>query len=83
MQGQLYSLPGRTKKYITMAGKDICENAWYIIHRMSRSTYHNYKAAARGRFCNGSHGNTGMSWSRLRTIHAEANLMTIISGNVD
>jgi hypothetical protein len=43
VQGQLHSVPGRTKKYITMAGNDICENAWYIIHGVSRSTYHNYK----------------------------------------
>jgi hypothetical protein len=30
--------------------------------------YHNYKGAARGGFCNGSHGNTGMSRPRRRTI---------------
>jgi hypothetical protein len=76
-------VPGRTKKYITMAGNDVCENAWYIIHGVSRSAYHNYKGAARGGFCNGSHGNTGMSRPRRRTIQAEANLMTIISGNAD
>jgi hypothetical protein len=83
VQGQLHSVPGRTKKYITMAGNDVCENAWYIIHGVSRSAYHNYKGAARGGFCNGSHGNTGMSRPRRRTIQAEANLMTIISGNAD
>jgi hypothetical protein len=83
VQGQLHSVPGRTKKYITMAGNDVYENAWYIIHRVSMSAYHNYKAVARGGFCNGSHGNTDMSRPRRRTIHAEANLMKIISGNVD
>jgi hypothetical protein len=76
-------VPGRTKKYITMAGNDVCENVWYIIHGVSRSAYHNYKAVARGGFCNGSDGNTGMSRPRPRTIQAEANLMTIISGNAD
>jgi len=83
VQGQLHSVPGRTKKYITMAGRDVCENAWYIIHGVSRSAYHNYKAAARGGFCNGSHGNTGMSRPRPRTVQAEANLMTIITDNAD
>jgi hypothetical protein len=83
VQGQLYSVPGKTKKYITMAENDIYKNAWYIIHGVSRSTYHNYKAAVRGRFCNGSYGNTGMSRPRSCTIQAEANLMTIIIGNTD
>ena len=45
--------------------------------------YHNYKALARGRFYNGSHRNTSMSRPRLHIIQAEANLMTIISSNVD
>ena len=81
--GQLHSMPKRAKKYITMAGNNIYENAWYIIHGVSRSLYHNYKAAARGGFCNGSHGNIGMSRPRPRTIQAKANLMTIISGNTD
>lgn len=83
VQGQLHSVPGRTKKYITMAGRDVCENAWYIIHGVSRAAYHNYKAAARGGFCNGSHGNTGMSRPRPRTIQAEANVMTIINASAD
>jgi hypothetical protein len=83
VQGQLYSVPGRTKKYITMVGNNVCKNAWYIIHEVSRSAYHNYKTAARRRFYNGSHGNTSMSRPRRCTIQAEANLMTIISGNAD
>jgi hypothetical protein len=69
------------EEYITMAENDVCENAWYIIHGVSRFAYHNYKGAARGGFCNGSHENTGISRPRRRTIQAEANLMTIISGN--
>jgi hypothetical protein len=83
VHGQLHSMPGRTKKYITMAGNDVCENAWYIIHGVSKSAYHNYKAVARGGFCNGSHGNTGMSRPRPHIIQVEANLMTIFSGNAD
>jgi hypothetical protein len=83
VQGQLHSVPGRTKKFITMAGNNVYENAWYIIHGVSRSAYHNYKVAARRGFCNGSHGNAGMMRPRPRTIQVEANLMTIIIGNAN
>jgi hypothetical protein len=30
--GQLHDLPGKRKKFITLANRDMCENAWYIIH---------------------------------------------------
>jgi hypothetical protein len=29
--GQLHDLSGKRKKFITLANRDVCENAWYII----------------------------------------------------
>jgi hypothetical protein len=76
-------MPGQSKKFITLAGTDICKNEWHIIHGVSRTAYCNYKAAAIRGFCNGSYGNAGIPRVRAQTIQAEANLMTIINDNVD
>jgi hypothetical protein len=55
--GQLHDLPGKRKKFITLANRDMCENAWFIIHGLSRSTFFLYKSAARARSVSGCHGN--------------------------
>ena len=46
VQGQLHSLPEQWKKFMTLCSREVCENAWYTIHGISRSAYHKYKAAA-------------------------------------
>lgn len=83
MQGQLHSLPERRKKFITLCNHEVCENAWYIIHGMSRAAYHVYKTAALGGRVNGTHGNAGIARPRAHTIEAKANFMTIIHKNAD
>jgi hypothetical protein len=44
---QLHDLPGKRKKFITLANRDVYENAWYIIHGLSRSAFFLYKSAAK------------------------------------
>jgi hypothetical protein len=44
--GQLHDLPGKRKKFITLANRDVCENAWYIIHGLSRSAFFLYKSCS-------------------------------------
>ena len=83
MQGQLHELPERRKKFITLSNREVCENAWYIIHGVSRSAYHKYKAAAHAGRVNGTHGNSTIPRPRAHTIQAEANFMTIIQENAD
>jgi hypothetical protein len=83
VQSQLHAgaVPG--KKFVTLANTDVCENAWYIIHGVSRSAYHVYKAAAVRGSVSGSHGNVGARRPRPETIQAQATLMTIINENAD
>ena len=81
--GQLHDLPGKRKKFITLANRDVCENAWYIIHGLSRSAFFLYKSAAKAGSVSGSHGNLGVLRPRPHTIQAEANMMTIINDNAD
>ena len=83
VHGQLHKLPERQKKFITLGNRKVCENAWYIIHGISRSTYDKYKAAAHAGRVNGTHGNSRIPCPRAHTIQAEANFMTIIQENVD
>ena len=68
VQGQLHSLPERQKKFMTLCSREVCENAWYSIHGVSRSAYHKYKAAALAGRVNGMHGNSGISWPQPHTI---------------
>ena len=68
---------------MTLCSREVCENAWYSIHGVSRSAYHKYKAVALAGRVNGMHGNFGISRTRPHTIQAEANIMTIIQENAD
>jgi hypothetical protein len=81
--GQLYDLPGKRKKFITLANRDVYENAWYMIHGLSRSAFFLYKSAARAKSVSGCHGNLGVLRPRTQTIQAEANMMTIINDTAD
>ena len=83
VQGQLHSLSERRKKFITLSSREICENVWYIIHGVSRWTYHKYKAAALADKVNRMHKNFGIARPQTHTIQAEANFMTIIQDNAD
>ena len=83
VQGQLYSLPERRKKFLTLSGREVCENAWYSIHGVSRAAYHMYKAAALAGRVNRTHGNSGITRPRPHTIQAKANFATIIQENAD
>ena len=69
--------------FLTLCSREVCENAWYTIHGVSRSAYHKYKAAALAGRVNGMHGNSGITRPRPHTIQAEANFMTIIQENAD
>ena len=61
VQGQLHSLPERRKKFLTLSGRKVCENACYSIHGISRAAYHKYKAATLADRVNGMHGNSGIT----------------------
>ena len=83
VQGQLHSLLERRKKFLTLSGREVCENAWYSIHGVFRAAYHKYKAAALAGRINGMHGNSGITRPRPHTIQAEANFATIIQESAD
>ena len=78
VQGQLHSLPEQKKKFMTLSSCEVCENASYSIHGVSRAAYHKYKVATLAGGINGMHGNSGIIWLQPHTIQAEANFMTII-----
>ena len=78
VQGQLHLIPERQKKFITLRNREVCENTWYMIHGVSRSTYKKYKAAVLGGRINGMHRNAEIAWPLVHTVQAKANFMTII-----
>ena len=79
----MHDVQGKWKKFITLCNQEVCENAWYLIHGVSRSAYQEYKAAAIEGRVNGTHGNAGHDRPRAHTIQAEANFTTIINENAD
>jgi hypothetical protein len=81
--GQLHDLSGKCKKFITLANRDVRENAWYIIHGLSRSAFFLYKSAAKAGLVSGCYGNLEVLRPRAHTIQAEANMMTIINDTAD
>ena len=68
---------------MTLCSREVCENAWYTIHGISRSAYHKYKAVALAGRVNRMHWNSGITRPRPHTIQAKANFMTIIQENAD
>jgi hypothetical protein len=65
---QLHDLPGKRKKFITLANRDMCENAWYMIHGLSRSAFFLCKSTARARSVSRCHGNLGVLRPRTHKI---------------
>ena len=83
VQGQLHSLPERRKKFLTLSSCEVCENAWYSIHGVSRAAYHKYKATALASRINKMHRNSRITRPRPHMIQAETNFTTIIQENTD
>jgi hypothetical protein len=81
--GQLHELSENGKKFITLANRDVCKNAWYIIHRLLRSAFYFYKSTAKAGSVSGFHGNLGVLKICSHMIQAEANMMTIINDTAD
>ena len=81
--GQLHDLLVKHKKFITLANCEVCENASYIIHGLSRSAFFLYKSATKAGSVSGCHGNLGILRSRTHTIQAEAKMTTIIKATTD
>jgi hypothetical protein len=80
---QLYDLLGKRKKFIILANRDVCENAWYSIHGLSRSAFFLYKSTAKAGSVSRCYGNLGVLRPHAHTIQAEANMMTIINDTSD
>ena len=39
----MHSVDGdRMRKYLTLHGVEVCATAWYFIHGIPKSTFHNY-----------------------------------------
>jgi len=64
------------RKYIIVDGVNVCAIAWYITHRIPKSTFHNYIDIYEGGALPGTHGNSGIKCPRIGTVQ-------IIDENID
>ena len=71
------------KKWITLKGREVCPQAWWTIHGISKATFYRYAESAKaGRQAEG-HGNLGSKKPRTHTLQAAATLRTLILPDAD
>ena len=73
----------RKRKYITLEGVEVCGRAWYIIHGMPKSTYHNYLDKYKEGVVCASHRNKGIKRPRIRTVQVAGTMKAIIDNVAD
>ena len=82
--GQLRRVDGNKKrKYITLEGVEVCGTAWYIIHGLSKSCYHNYIDKYQQGVVSTTHGNRGVRRSRVGVVQVTGTMEAIINSNAD
>ena len=82
--GQLHTIDWIQKhKYITLEGVEVCGTAWYSIHGIPKSTYHNYIEKYHYGMVSGAHGNKGIKRPRIGTVQAMGTMAAIIHDNAD
>jgi len=81
---QIHNFDGdQNRRIITLEGADVCITAWYLIHEISKSTYHGYMIKYKDGVVLGMHGNKGIKQLRIGTIQVTGTMKAIIDENVD
>ena len=82
--GQLHAVGAKRKwKYITLEGVEVCGTAWYIIHGIPKSTYHNYIEKYKEGVLLSTHGNKGIKRPRFRTVQVTGTIKAIVDSSSD
>ena len=82
--GQLHTVDGnRKQKYITLEGAEVCGTAWYIIHGLLKSTYHNYIDKYKQGVVSTTHGNKEVRRPRVGIVQVTGTMKAIINSNAD
>jgi len=84
VEGQIHNFEGdQNQKAITLEGAKICIPAWYLIHGISKSTYHGYMSKYKDDIVSGSHGNKGVKRPRIGTVQVTSTMNAIIDENAN
>ena len=78
-----YSGNNRKRKYVTLLGQDIYATAWYKIHGIPKSTFHEYMDQYKKGIVSSTHGNKDVKRPRLGTVQALSTITTIINDSTD
>jgi len=82
--GQIHYFNGdRNRKVITFKGLSICITAGYLIHGISKSTYHGYMIKYKVGVVSGKHGNKGVKRPKIGTVQVTRTMKAIIDENTD
>jgi len=71
------------KKWITLKGREVCPQAWWTIHGISKATFYRYAESAKAGMQAEGHGNLGSKKPRTHTLQAAATLRTLIVPDAD
>ena len=78
-----YSGNNRKQKYVTLLGQDICATAWYKIHGIPKSTFHEYMDQYKKGIVSSTHRNKDVKQPRLGTMQALGTITAIINDSTD
>ena len=80
MGGQLHYVGNnRKQKYVTLLGQDISAIAWYKIHGIPKSTFHNYMDQYKKGIISSTYENRDVKRPRLGTMQALGTIRAIIN----
>ena len=80
--GQMHLVHGDCRsKYLTLYGVEVCTTAWYLIHGISKSTFHTYVQRYNEGVLSTAHGNRGCKRPRIGTIQVMGTIATIVKEN--
>lgn len=71
------------KELVTLKNMDVCPQAWWTIHGISKATFYRYKQQSKHGKQAESHGNVGSKKPRTHTVQATATLRVLIASEAD
>ena len=71
------------RKYLKLHGLEVCTTAWYLIHSIPKSTFHNYVQRYNKRILSTMHGNNGSKQPQIGTVQIMGTIVAIVKENGD
>lgn len=71
------------REMVTLANREICPQAWCIIHGYNKSSFNRFKTMAKGGVLLSQHGNLGSKKQRAHMVEATATLRLLVENSAE